>query len=195
MEHRDGRPCRLISNPAFLWDMISVMPRELLILRHAKSAWNTNAPTDFERPLSKRGRRAAPRVGRFLAREGLVPDYVVSSPAERAKQTVIAVCGEMGIGPDSIHWEPRIYHAYTGSLLTVLNESPDDAQRVLIAGHNPGLEILLRTLSDREVPMPDDYKLMPTAAVARLEVLSEWKNLDGGLARLISLTRARSLTD
>ena len=67
------------------------MPRELLILRHAKSAWDTNAPSDFERPLAKRGRRAAPRVGRWLEEQGLIPDHVVSSPAERAKQTVIAV--------------------------------------------------------------------------------------------------------
>ena len=176
-------------------DMISGMTRELLILRHAKSAWNTNAPTDFERPLSRRGRRAAPLVGRFLRDQGLIPDYVVSSPAERAKQTVIAVCGEMGIGPERIHWEPRIYHGYTGTLISVLNETPANAKRVLIAGHNPGLEILVRNLCNHEVPMPDDYKLMPTAAVARLEIPPEWRDLDDGTARLLSLTRARSLSE
>ena len=53
------------------------MSRELLVLRHAKSAWDTGAARDFDRPLSKRGRRDAPRVGRFLARSGLTPDYVV----------------------------------------------------------------------------------------------------------------------
>jgi len=65
---------------------------------------------------------------------------------------------------------------------------------VLIAGHNPGMEILLQNLCNHEISMPDDYKLMPTAAVAHLEILSEWKDLEGGLARLLSLTRARSLT-
>jgi len=171
------------------------MKRELLILRHAKSSWNSDAATDFDRPLSKRGRRDAPRVGRFLRDQRLVPDYVVSSPAERAKQTVIAVCAEMGIGPERIQWDPRIYHAGAGALLDVLNDCPDDARRVLIAGHNPGLEILLQNLCDHEVPMPDDYKLMPTAAVAHLEILSDWSALEGRLARLVSLTRARSLAD
>jgi phosphohistidine phosphatase len=171
------------------------MPRELLILRHAKSAWNTNAPSDFERPLAKRGRRDAPRVGRFLLDQDLIPDYVVSSPAERAKQTVIEVCGQLGIGPQQINWDPRIYHGYAGSLLNVLNDCPGDSKRVLIAGHNPGLEILLQNLCNHEIAMPDDYKLMPTAAVAYLEILAEWKNLEAGLARLISLTRSRSLTD
>lgn len=171
------------------------MTRELLILRHAKSAWDTGAASDFERPLSKRGRRDAPRVGRFLLEQGLVPDYVVSSPAERAKQTVVAVCRELGIGKDDIHWDERIYHAATGTLQRVLSESPANAQRVLIAGHNPGLESLVQTLSAERVSMPDDWKLMPTAAVAHLEIPGEWKDLDGGTARLLSLTRARSLSD
>lgn len=171
------------------------MKRELLILRHAKSDWDSGAASDFDRPLSRRGRDDAPRVGQFLYRQGLIPDFVVSSPARRAKQTVIAVCGEMGIRQDEIHWDSRIYHAGAGALLDVLNDCPGNAQRVLIAGHNPGLELLLQNLCDQEIPMPDDYKLMPTAAVAHLEILSEWKSLEGGLARLVGLTRARSLED
>lgn len=168
---------------------------ELLILRHAKSAWNTDAPSDFERPLSKRGERDAPRVGRFMASKDLVPDYVISSPARRARQTVVAVCEQLGIEEDSIHWDERIYHSTTGSLMDVLSESPGDAQRVLIAGHNPGLENLLRTLCDHVIPTPQDFKLMPTAALAHLEIPAPWSELDGGTARLLSLTRAKSLQD
>ena len=168
---------------------------ELLILRHAKSDWNSGARSDFERPLSKRGRRAAPRVGRFLAARGLVPDYVVSSPAERARQTVLAVCEPLGIPESLVHWDDRIYHASTGALMDVLSESPETAGRVLIAGHNPGLESLLRTLCAHAVPMPDDFKLMPTAAVAHLEIPGPWAELDGGTAQLLSLTRAKSLKD
>jgi phosphohistidine phosphatase len=166
---------------------------ELLILRHAKSAWNTNAATDFERPLSKRGLRDAPRMGRHLAEQGLVPDYVVSSPAMRARQTVIAVCAALGITEEQIHWDPRIYHASTGVLMDVLNESPQHARRVLIAGHNPGLEMLVRTLSRERVPMPPDYKLMPTAAVAHMSFNGTWQELDGDTAELLSLTRVKSL--
>jgi phosphohistidine phosphatase len=169
------------------------MTRELLILRHAKSDWDTGAATDFDRPLSTRGQQDAPRVGRFLAGQGLVPDYIVSSPARRAKQTVIAVCAEMDIGTEQINWDSRIYHASSGALLDVLNECPEGAQRVLIAGHNPGMEILLQNLCNHEITLPDDYKLMPTGTVARMEILSQWKTLEGHLARLLSLTRPRSL--
>jgi phosphohistidine phosphatase len=171
------------------------MSRELLILRHAKSAWDTNAATDFERPLAKRGKKASPRVGRFLFQQDLVPDFVVSSPAMRARQTVIAVCGQMDIGPDQIIWDDRIYGGWTTSIVSVLMDCPNDAKRVLIAGHNPGLETLLQYLCHHRVPIPPDGKLLPTAAVAHLQIDSEWSNLDSGVARLLSITRSRSLAD
>lgn len=171
------------------------MISELLVLRHAKSAWDSDAPTDFDRPLAKRGRKDAPRVGRFLLERGLRPDYVVSSPAERARQTVIAVCEQLGMDRSDIHWDERIYHGSSGALIDVLNDCPNEARRVLIAGHNPGLELLVRNLCDNDVPMPPDYKLMPTAAVAHLEIRTSWAQLEVGTARLLSLTRARSLRD
>ncbi len=171
------------------------MSRELLILRHAKSAWDTDAPTDFERPLAKRGRKAAPRVGRWLLQQGLIPDYVVSSPAARAKQTVVAVCDQLNIEHEKLNWDQRIYGGGTASLVSVLRESPGNANRILIAGHNPGLEMLLQYLCRSDVPFPRDGKLMPTAAVAHLQILSDWENLDRGEAGLLSITRARSLVD
>ena len=171
------------------------MSRELLILRHAKSAWDTDAASDFERPLAKRGKKAAPRVGQFLLQQGLVPDFVVSSPAMRARQTVIAVCEQMDISPDEISWDDQIYGGWTDSLVSVLTDCPNDARRVLIAGHNPGLETLLQTLCHHRVPIPPDGKLLPTAAVAHLQIDSDWGNLDSGVARLISITRSRSLAE
>ena len=171
------------------------MSSELLILRHAKSAWDTDAPTDFERPLANRGRKAAPRVGRWLLQQGLIPDYVVSSPAARAKQTVLAVCDQLNINHEKPNWDQRIYGGGTASLISVLRESPGNARRILIAGHNPGLEMLLQYLCGSDVPFPRDGKLMPTAAVAHLQINSDWENLDRGEARLLSITRARSLAD
>ena len=169
------------------------MTRELLILRHAKSAWDTPAPTDYERPLANRGRKAAPRVGRFLKQKGWVPDYLVSSPAERARQTVVLTAAEMGISPTEILWDERIYGGWTSALVSTLRDSPASAHRVLIAGHNPGLEGLLQYLCNERVPYPADGKLLPTAAVARLTLDTAWDKLDKGSARLHSITRVRSL--
>mgnify|MGYP000275972671 CR=1 FL=1 len=78
------------------------------------------------------------------------------------------------------------YDAATGTLMDVLAASPADAKRVLIAGHNPGLESLVQTLCRHRVPMPDDWKLMPTAALAHLAIPTSWAELDGGTAELLS---------
>ena len=171
------------------------MKRELLILRHAKSAWDTGAARDIDRPLASRGEKAAPRVGRWLMKQELIPDYVVSSPAERARQTVLAVCREVGFDPDRIQWDERVYGAWTRTLIYVLRETPDDTRRVLIAGHNPGLEDLVRTLSADPVSTPENGKLMPTAALARFEISDSWADLGPGSGQLLSITRANSLAD
>jgi phosphohistidine phosphatase len=168
------------------------MSRQLLLLRHAKSAWDTEAATDFARPLNKRGERDAPRVGRWLRQQGLIPDYVVSSPAERAKQTALRVCKELDLGEERLHWDPRIYEAPPGELLRVLADCPETARTVLLVGHNPGLELLLRYLCE-STPTPADGKLLPTATVAQLAMPADWRQLDPHCARLLTITRPGSL--
>lgn len=176
------------------------MSRELLIMRHAKSdwsksSWNGSVSSDFDRPLSKRGRRDAPRVGAWLYREGLVPDLILSSPAKRARATALKVCKRLDIDKQDILWEPRIYEATTDTLLEVLFECSGDAGTVLLVGHNPGLESLLRHLTDNDFDPPSDGKLLPTAALARLEMPAHWHRLGCGCASLISLTRPKQLRD
>lgn len=168
------------------------MPRELLILRHAKSDWDTSASSDFARPLAKRGKKDAPRVGEWLYREGLVPDLVICSSAERARQTAEKVCKSMDFKKKKIQWENDVYAASVPALLRVLGTrcSPD-ARTVLLVGHNPGLEDLLCYLAGDEVEEPEDGKLLPTATVARLEMPSDWSNLDAGCAQLLTITRPR----
>ncbi len=168
------------------------MARHLLVLRHAKSAWDTDAATDFDRPLAKRGKKDAPRMGKWLSEQALVPDYVVCSPAARARQTAIAACKPLGLDTKAINWDQRIYMAGTGELLQVLGDCPAKAETVMIVGHNPGLEDLVEYLCGM-VDVPADGKLLPTATVACLEMPDTWKGLSERSARLLSITRPRSL--
>jgi phosphohistidine phosphatase len=171
------------------------MTRQLLILRHAKSDWHSGIETDFERPLNKRGEQDAPRIGQWMQEHGIQPDYILSSPAERAKQTVLKVIRELGIAKDDIHWQPRIYEAGPNTLLELLGDCPDTAQTVLLVGHNPGLEYLLLHLCGREAVNSPDGKILPTATLARLEMPDgPWHWPEPGSARLLSITRPRSLS-
>ena len=171
------------------------MSRELLILRHAKSDWNSGNSSDFKRPLAKRGKKDAPRIGEWLYREGLVPDLVVSSPAERARQTAEKVCKSMDYKKKRIRWDEQIYAGNLTSLLGVLGRCPSEARIVLLVGHNPGLEDLVLYLAGDDVEEPADGKLLPTATLVRLETGDDWSKLDPGSAQLITITRPRNLAD
>ncbi|MHC4341973.1 MAG: SixA phosphatase family protein [Planctomycetota bacterium] len=173
-------------------DIDKPLGRELLVLRHAKSAWNTDARTDFERPLSGRGRRDAPRMGRWMRLEGLVPDHVVCSPARRAKQTALSALEVMELDPGSVLFEDRIYDAGLDDLIDLLAECPQSFRRVMLVGHNPGLEELVFFLCG-EVTAPDDGKLLPTATLARITMPPDWRALGAGAGRLLSVTRPKSL--
>lgn len=169
------------------------MIRELLIVRHAKSAWHTDAASDFDRPLSKRGKRDAPRLGAWLRQQALVPDRVVSSPAKRARKTAVEVCRELGIEKTQVIWEPRIYEATCEELLSVLQETSAHVQRLMLVGHNPGLEDLIKLLCKARPAEAPDNKLLPTASVARLKLYGDWSELACGSAELIDVTKARTL--
>ncbi len=151
------------------------MNKELLLLRHGKSDWNTNT-TDFNRPLNKRGKRNAQQMGDWLGEQKLPPDLIISSPAKRALSTAKIICDTMGISAHTIKTDKRIYEASLFDLRQVLLDIPDSIQRLLLVGHNPGIESLLSYLGP-DIPVPDDGKLMPTATLAYLQLDSQWSFL------------------
>lgn len=171
------------------------MVRKLLIMRHAKSSWDSEASSDFARPLAKRGREDAPRMGRWMAEQRLRPDWLVSSPALRARQTTLAVCKALGLDPEEVLWTPGIYEAGLGELLGLLKRCPAQSRIAMLIGHNPGLERLLRHLSGDRIPPEAALKPMPTAAIAVLCMPPDWHDLGYGAAEIETLMRPRALKD
>ena len=166
--------------------------RELYILRHAKSDWDSGAESDFDRPLAKRGKKDAPAMGKWMAKQHLKIDYITSSPAERAKQTIYAVVKELGIAKKEIHFTEQIYMANLESLLKILEKTPKEAKHVMLVGHNPGLDDLLQHLV-KDAPLTDSGKLMTTACLARINLPKDWSQLQRHCGILISLTRPRDI--
>jgi len=169
------------------------MPRHLLLLRHAKSDWDAGVANDFDRPLSRRGRKDARRMGRWMHREDLVPDCMIVSPALRARETGLRVCKELAIPKQGMHFDPRLYEADVPDLLAVLADCPKSCNSLLLVGHNPGLADLLAWLWGDKIAIPEDGKLMPTATLARLRMPRDWTRLERGCGRTVVLTRPRSL--
>jgi len=170
------------------------MGSELLILRHAKSSWEAGVATDFDRPLSSRGLRTAPRVGRWLAGRDLAPDFVFVSPAQRTRQTLELLVDALGSEPE-VRVEERIYEASLGELITLLGERPGDFRRVLLLGHNPGLAMLVDYLARNGLPEAPGGTEFPTAALAHLDMPDDWSDLQRGDAELMEMLRPRELDD
>lgn len=178
--------------------------RQLVLLRHAKSAWPDNIP-DHDRPLARRGRRDAPAAGRWLRQAGYVPDYVLCSTARRARETWQLAQRELGVRPPAV-FDPGVYDASARSLLDLVRQLPRAARTVVVVGHDPALpELALELLAENGAPgrqavaptpaTPLDRMRakFPTAAIAVLELRGPWSELALGRARLASFTTPRNM--
>jgi phosphohistidine phosphatase len=127
------------------------MQRRLIIMRHAKSAWNNEAPNDHERPLSSRGRRDAPRVAKELRRRGWIPELVLSSDAVRAKET----WQRMSEAFDEVETRllPQLYLAGIDAVRDALRDVPSTTSTLMVVGHNPGWEQMVTHLTSVQVHM------------------------------------------
>lgn len=139
--------------------------KTLYILRHAKSSWDNPLLADFERPLNKRGLESAPLIGEIIYKNKFNPDLFLSSPAKRAKQTAV-LAREVGAIQPEIRFDERIYEASPQTLVQIISELGEEADSLLLVGHNPGLEGLIRFLTGETRPMA-------TAALAVIDLKIE----------------------
>ena len=169
--------------------------RRLLLLRHAKSSWDNPGLDDFERPLSDRGRRAAPAMGQYLLDHDLVPDYVLCSPARRAAETWEHIAPLLN-GAVPVEYEPGLYLASPSAILTYVQSQPVEHEAVMVVGHNPGMEstaVRLTGAGDPEL-IRQMWTKYPTAALAQIEFDAElWGEIDWGEGDLKRFVRPRDL--
>lgn len=161
--------------------------KTLLLLRHAKSSWKDSDLDDHDRPLNKRGKRDAPRMGEMLKDENLQPEFMLTSTAKRARRTaehVAEACGFRG----ETRMTSDLYEGTVQQHLAVLATVPDFASSVLLVGHNPGLEDLLAVLTS-ECPA------LTTAALALIELpINQWSELAEGVrGKLLKIWQPREL--
>jgi len=146
--------------------------KTLLVLRHAKSSWKDAGLADHDRPLNKRGKRDGPRMGKLIEDLELVPDLIVSSTACRARKTAETVAASSHYRGE-IRFDEGLYLAGPRTIVELVRELPDaSSARVMLVGHNPGLEELIRNLTGEGEPFP-------TAALAQIELpIDSWSELE-----------------
>jgi len=153
------------------------MSRELFILRHAKSDWGDSAVVDSARPLNRRGRKDAPRVGAWMREHYLYPGRVYCSTAVRARETLELIAQELELKPDSIEYRDDLYLASPSTLLALLREIPAEYNSVMLVGHNPGLQELIGIICETPLPRSQSGKLLTTACLVQLKMPNDWEKL------------------
>ncbi|HEX6124455.1 MAG TPA: histidine phosphatase family protein [Pyrinomonadaceae bacterium] len=158
--------------------------KTLFVLRHAKSSWDDPDLSDLDRPLNHRGKVAAPFMGDLMARNGFLPDVILSSPAIRARETARLV-KEGGDLPGDITEVEEIYEAIPKTLRRIVSGIDDRFRSAMIVGHNPGMEGFVRLLTGKLKPMP-------TAALAVIELdIATWSEIADGSGKLHHLIRPK----
>ena len=153
--------------------------RELILFRHAKSDWSSNAPNDHQRPLAERGIKAAKKMGKILARMGQTPDFILTSSAVRAHDT-------QKLASTNGHWAAPIgvtdslYEASPSAVLTMIQEMPDQYRRVMLVGHETcWSQLTSRLIGGGQIRFP-------TAAMARIDFeVDSWSKVADGRGQLI----------
>ncbi len=144
--------------------------KELLVMRHAKSSWSNSGLADIDRPLNRRGKLDAAKMAQHLSSLDLIPQAISSSSSKRTRQTVaglIEVWGE----PPHLQFLRSFYHGDGEDFLPELAKLPEDVERAMVVGHNPGVEMFVEDLGG-------EYERMPTAAVALFYLaVNSWAEL------------------
>lgn len=161
--------------------------KRVYLLRHAKSDWSSDYGTDHERPLSERGRRAAATVGRFLAALDQAPEAVVTSTAVRARTTV-EIASTAGGWDSPVAEEGNLYGGSPEDVLAVIRTAPTNADRLLLAGHEPTWSASVSLLAGG-----GGVRLV-TASLARVDLpVDRWEQADFGMGTLLWLVTPKLL--
>ncbi|MEJ7779156.1 MAG: histidine phosphatase family protein [Daejeonella sp.] len=156
------------------------MPKQLLLVRHAKSDWDNIKLSDFNRPLNSRGKKNAPEMALRLKTKGLLPQQIISSPALRAFTTAEHFAEVLGIEKANIVKEMEIYDALPSTLLNVVNNLDDTSSFSALFGHNPGITNIVQDLCST------DLNNVPTCGMVLIHFpFDTWRMVSAGTGELI----------
>jgi len=145
--------------------------KTLYLVRHAKSSWANAETGDFDRPLNERGLKSAPLMATLLKEKKVIPELIVTSPANRAVTTAEIFCEILGYPKELIQQRIEIYEGGTGNLLNIVQQLPDSSKTVMLFGHNPTITEFSNLLSGNHIDS------MVTCGVARIDMSVEsWRD-------------------
>jgi phosphohistidine phosphatase len=169
--------------------------KTLHLLRHAKSSWEHPELDDHERPLARRGERAARRIAEHVAQHGFSPDAVLCSTAVRARKTLAALLSRWDETPP-VRLDDLLYGASAEDLLACVREEADAHSSLLLVGHNPGIQDLACDLIADADPdaLAQLHRKVPTGSWIEVSFTADaWRDIAPRSGRLERFLRPRAL--
>jgi phosphohistidine phosphatase len=161
------------------------MMKKLYLVRHAKSSWDNVEMDDFNRPLNERGEKDAPHMAKLLKHRDVVPDRMITSPANRALSTCLLFAKTLGFDKKRITSDQKLYHAGPDTIIKVLaslgEHKSGDEEIVLLFGHNPGITEFTNDLLNVSIDN------IPTCGVVEATLnIDSWKEISFGCGKMDS---------
>lgn len=154
----------------------------ILLLRHAKSSWDNPELEDFDRPLAGRGLQDAPRMGKFLRKSKYRPEYIVSSTAQRAQQNYKTLPRRDERDESIVRWDRDLYFESVGKYIEAIHKTPENAETMMLVGHNPLIEATATILSGGR---DKTAFRVPTAGLVCLESYAvRWDDINPGTCQV-----------
>ncbi len=144
--------------------------KQVFLMRHAKSSWKDANIPDHDRPLKKKGEKDVKTMAKMLKHKKHLPDFILCSSAERAKQTAV-IFKKASSFEGKLEYNDKLYMAEVPDLIDAIKNAPKSAKSIMIIGHNPGLEALLQTLTGK-------VETLPTSSIAYISIpIEKWSEL------------------
>jgi len=154
--------------------------KRLFLVRHAKSSWDDPSLDDIDRPLNNRGKKNAPEMGLRLRKQGIMPDLLISSPANRAHTTAKKISEEIGYPKKEIQIDDRLYHGSSNSMISIIQSLKNKTSSVMLFGHNPGFTDFANMLCGINI-----YNI-PTSGIVAIDFSADnWSEVDYNTGELV----------
>ena len=163
------------------------MLRSIILFRHGKSDWNANYESDHSRPVSRRGTKAAKKMGRYLSNINQIPDLIISSTALRARHTAeIAI--NAGKWSSKLVLEKKIYESSVETLISIISKQSDEYNSICLVGHEPTFSSFIERCNN------STWSRFPTASMAQIDFnINSWYDIDLKFGNLVWLIRPKEL--
>ncbi|HOV14017.1 MAG TPA: histidine phosphatase family protein [Spirochaetota bacterium] len=166
--------------------------KQLILMRHAKSDWD-NSLSDIDRPLSERGKREAPVVGKFLRKEKIIPDKLISSPSQRTRETLRYLMKELK-EQINVEFNDIIYENIPKKIVELISKTEENIKTLMILGHNPSMEGLYQSFSGILIDDNDICEKFVTSAISLFEFdIKEWGEIVKAKGKLVFFKSPKEL--